>query len=81
MDYGKVDISNFNSSSRIQVATITCNDRYLLNGDSLRLCVKENGGWSGRDPICRELNSILCEGLLKPKKLSKEYEQTLITCA
>ena len=33
------------------VATYSCHDAYLLNGDSTRVCMS-NGKWSGGDPVC-----------------------------
>ena len=35
------------------VATYTCNDGYVFNGDSTRTC-QADGTWSGDKPICGE---------------------------
>ena len=40
-------------SSPGSVATYTCNDGYVLVGDSTRTC-QATGTWSGEDPQCVE---------------------------
>ena len=50
IDNGERTADGFSPGS---VATYTCNDGYVLVGDSTRIC-QTTGTWSGEDPHCVE---------------------------
>ena len=45
---GEVSLSGTTLGSK---ATYSCNDRYVLEGESTRVC-QSNGKWSGEAPTC-----------------------------
>lgn len=47
---GQVTFSSTDSGS---IATYHCNNGYILDGESERVCQESNGVWSGRAPTCR----------------------------